>query len=86
MQLDVIKESGMYQKDELEKLLGVSRMSIYKYFIGRTEPRPALRRRIDRLATIITAFTNKGILPFTEDADGSTRQTVIEKMQEILNK
>lgn len=86
MQLDIIKKSGLYQKDELEQLLGVSRMSIYKYFIGRTEPRPALQRRINRLATIITAFTNKGILPFTEDTESSTRLTVVGKMLEILNK
>lgn len=85
MQYQIIKDSGLYQKDELEAILGVSRMSIHKYFTGKARPRKVVTTRLIKLTTIIESLTQKGLLPFNRYTDKHKRVNLVAKLQEILN-
>lgn len=86
MDYEVIKSSGLYQKGELESILGVSRMSISKYFGGRTIPRKAVQLRIKKLSAIVKSLTTSGMLPFNEGTLESTRRDIIRRVIEVINK
>jgi transcriptional regulator with XRE-family HTH domain len=84
MGLDVIKNSGLRQKNELEGLLGVTRMTLFKYFHGRATPRKEVADRITHLASLINKLTEKGFLPFTEDTDEEDRKVLVGKIKNIM--
>jgi transcriptional regulator with XRE-family HTH domain len=85
MSLEVIKNSGLRQKNELEALLGVTRMSLHKYFKGKSEPREEIAARISKLTKLIEKLTTSGILPLTDKTDESQRKAIVAKLQSIIH-
>jgi predicted transcriptional regulator len=85
MNLDLIKKSGIHQKGELEAILGVTRMSLYKYNKGTAKPRKAVADKIHKLELIVTRLLEKSILPIDASIDIDKRAQLINKIKDILN-
>jgi transcriptional regulator with XRE-family HTH domain len=85
MSLEVIKNSGLRQKTELECLLGVTRMSLHKYFNGKSSPREEIATRIAKLTVLIEKLTASGILPLTDKTDEPSRKAIVAKLQSTIH-
>lgn len=85
MNLEILKNSGLRQKNELESILGVTRMSLFKYFAGRNSPRKDVEKRIIKLEAAIIALTKIGALPFNDATDRDTRSKLVKHLQVAIN-
>ena len=85
MSLEVIKNSGLRQKNELEALIGVTRMSLHKYFKGKSVPREEIAARILKLATLIEKLTVSGLLPLTDKTDEAHRKAIVAKLKSVVH-
>ena len=85
MSLEAIKSSGLRQKNELESLLGVTRMTLYKYFKGISAPREDVASRITKLAALVEKLTTSGLLPLTDKTDEAHRKAIVAKLKSVVH-
>lgn len=84
MDYDLILKSGFRRKDELEYILGITRMSFYKYTKGIVSPRPVIAERIAKLESVIKKLTEKNLLPLKSDVDEHKRKQLVEKVKVVV--
>lgn len=82
MNIDVFLRSKLPKKDGLDRLLGVSRISLYHYLSGKREPSGDTAKRARRVELILEKLLDKGVLP-AKDPD--TVRRVVDKIQGLLD-
>ena len=77
MNFDIIKRAGIYHR-EFAKLVGVSRVTVSLWVLGRQTPSPLARDKAQSVLDAIEAATTAGNLPLV--GRGPHRQKVLDQL------
>jgi hypothetical protein len=80
MNFEIVKQTKLRQKGELETLFAVSRPMVCHYLSGKSIPRGKNRSHIQTALTVLDKLVQQGKLPLPEDRDADQRMKAVEKI------
>lgn len=75
----ILDKTGLRKKGELDKLFGVSRITVYGYVAGQ-KPSKRREKRVTEVLKVLGALVTRGQLPFADDKPVAARKQAIEKI------
>jgi transcriptional regulator with XRE-family HTH domain len=68
---------------EVAKIIGVSRITVYKWCKG-TKPHRLVQRRLEVFDLVVKRLQETGTLPFPADLDKGVRALKVERIREVV--
>lgn len=80
----VLKRTGLRQGGELDKLFGVTRVTVHAYFHGRTQPKGNQRAHAAMVVKVLETLLEKQKLPLPPEKDADARILAVRKISAYI--
>jgi hypothetical protein len=81
---ELVKQTGLKTKGELDSLFGVSRLMVIKYMNGKSMPRGGNLVRISKTLKVLNDLVDKGKLPLPAYKDAEARKRAVIKIKDYV--